>query len=158
MLCSRAMPASKPSKTPWKKTPTALVMAFDTSLPKDPRVERRQMFGYPCAFTGGNMFTGLFQDRWFVRLSDRDRDELLRLDGAGPFEPMAGRAMKGYFVVPSALQEDSAAMRSWVGRALEYTASLPAKTKTKTKTKTKPKAKKSAPKSKAAAKRVAKKR
>ncbi len=39
----------------WKKSSAKLIAAFDASLPVDPRVERRSMFGYPCAFTGGNM-------------------------------------------------------------------------------------------------------
>ena len=120
----------------WTKAPAALVDAFEAALPDDARVVRRHMFGYPCAFTtGGHMFTGLFRDQLFMRLSDADRDALLRLEGSRPFEPMAGRPMRGYFVVPAAVQTDETALRDWMRRALEHTAALPPKTKTKPKAK-----------------------
>ncbi len=45
----------------WKKSSPALIAYFDKALPDDPRVERRQMFGYPCAFVNGQLFTGLHQ-------------------------------------------------------------------------------------------------
>ena len=39
----------------WKKAPAALIDLFGASLPDDPRIERRQMFGYPAAFVNGNL-------------------------------------------------------------------------------------------------------
>jgi len=116
----RAMPA-------FTKSPPALAEAFARALPDDPRVERRQMFGYPCAFVGGNMFAGLFQDRMFVRLAEPEREELLALPGGGPFEPMPGRPMKDYATVPPQVSGDRAALARWIGRALAHGASLPPK-------------------------------
>jgi hypothetical protein len=43
----------------WQKSPAALIARFDELLPKDPRVARRKMFGYPAAFVNGRMFAGL---------------------------------------------------------------------------------------------------
>ena len=51
----------------WRKSSPELIAAFDAALPDDRRVQRRKMFGYPCAFTGGNMFTGLHQENLIVR-------------------------------------------------------------------------------------------
>ena len=44
--------------------------------------DQRKMFGYPCAFVNGNMFAGLFQTGLFLRLSEPEREEFLRLKGA----------------------------------------------------------------------------
>src|SRR4051812_39755328 len=41
---------------------------FHLVVPDDPRVQTRPMFGNLAAFVNGNMFTGLFGDRVFVRL------------------------------------------------------------------------------------------
>jgi TfoX/Sxy family transcriptional regulator of competence genes len=109
------------------KSPPELVERF-TSLTADlPGAERRQMFGYPCLFVGGNMVTGLHGASWFVRLSDDDRAELLGHDGAGPFEVMPGRPMAGYLILPPSILADEGATRRWVRRAIEHGLSLPAK-------------------------------
>ena len=86
----------------WKKSSTALVEAFHPALPGDGRVERRQMFGYPCAFVNRNMFTGLHEENLVVRLDADARAELLRVKGARAFEPMPGRVMREYVAVPPA--------------------------------------------------------
>ena len=113
----------------WRKSPETLVARFAEALPDDARVERRKMFGYPCAFVAGNMFTGLHQESLIVRLSERDRATFLALEGAHIFEPMAGRTMREYAVVPDALLADQAALRGWLTRSLEYASTLPAKEK-----------------------------
>ena len=59
------------------------------------------MFGYPAAFVGGNMATGLFADHWVVRLPEAEI-EAAKAAGAGSFEPMPGRPMKAFVVIPSA--------------------------------------------------------
>ncbi len=111
----------------WRKSPPELVGAFDAALPEDRRVQRRKMFGYPCAFTGGNMFTGLHQENLILRLPDEDRARLLREPGAAIFEPLPGRRMKEWVAVPPELIEDREALRDWMMIALDYAASLPAK-------------------------------
>lgn len=112
----------------WKKAPDWLVTAFGASLPDDPRVLRRQMFGYPCSFVGGNMYAGLFEERVVVRLSDADREALGRIDEAAPFEPM-GRPMRGYMVLPEATARDARGLRDWLGRAFTHVSGLPVKVK-----------------------------
>ena len=82
------------------KSPAALIQRFDAIAAERPDAERRLMFGYPCLFVGGNLATGLFEDRWQVRLGAADTAALLALDGAAPFEPMPGRPMTGYTLLP----------------------------------------------------------
>ena len=72
----------------WRKSPPALVARFQAMLPDDPRIERKQMFGYPAAFLNGNLFTGLHQESLMVRLSEDDRALAHSAFGATMFEPM----------------------------------------------------------------------
>ncbi len=111
----------------WRPSPASLLERFAELVPDDPRVERRQMFGYPCAFLGGNLFTGLFQDRMMLRLPEEARGEFLKLAGAAPFEPMPGRPMREYVVVPTDLIVDTPRIGAWLARALAFAATLPVK-------------------------------
>ena len=83
------------------------------------------MFGYPALFLKGNMFAGTYQDKIVVRFGD-DR-ALAGAKTAKAFEPMPGRAMKEYVVVPDAVMQSPAKLRSWIGHAHEYAKTLPAK-------------------------------
>src|ERR671934_2301103 len=106
-LLPRRAPGSYPARTiagghdmEWRKASESLKSAFEEALPDDPRVERKQMFGYPCAFVNGNMFAGVHQEALFLRLGEQERATLLDQPGSGPFEPMPGRAMREYVVAP----------------------------------------------------------
>jgi TfoX/Sxy family transcriptional regulator of competence genes len=112
----------------WKKTPPELATMFDAAAPKDPRVVRKPMFGYPALYVNGNMFAGTFQDKVVARLSDAERAKAMKA-GAKPFEPMPGRAMKEYVVVPAADVAKPAALKRWIELARGYAATLPAKEK-----------------------------
>src|SRR5438128_10374200 len=100
------------------KSPAWLVNLFDALQP-DVGGDRKQMFGYPCAFESGHLFTGLFSDTLFVRLGEADRSRLLTMKGAAPFEPMKGRPMREYVVLPPSMLEDEEAVKSWMRLALE---------------------------------------
>ena len=113
---------------PWTKTPPELAAAFDKAAPKDPRVVRKPMFGYPALFLDGNMFAGTFQDKIVARLSAEDRARAMKA-GATPFEPMAGRPMKEYVVVPPRDVGKPLALAGWIERARVHATTLPAKTK-----------------------------
>lgn len=112
----------------WKKTPPALVAAFDRAAPKDPRVVRKPMFGYPALFLNGNMFAGTFQDKVVARLPEADRDKALK-SGVERFEPMPGRPMKEYIVIPPTDVTKPAALAGWIERAYRHAATLPPKAK-----------------------------
>jgi TfoX/Sxy family transcriptional regulator of competence genes len=110
----------------WKKAPPELVALFEAVLSAEPRAERRTMFGYPAAFVNGNMVTGLHQDAWMVRLAEPDRATLVA-QGGRTFEPMPGRPMREYVVLPQAVLGERRALRGWIRRGLDYTAALPPK-------------------------------
>ena len=85
----------------FSKSPPELVERFATVMDRYPDAERKKMFGYPAAFVGGNMATGLFAEHWVVRLPDGEIAEA-KAAGAGSFEPMPGKPMKAFVVVPAA--------------------------------------------------------
>jgi TfoX/Sxy family transcriptional regulator of competence genes len=100
--------------------------AFQKLVPPDPAVTTRPMFGNLSGFVNGNMFCGLFGEDLFVRVSDEDQAKI-RKQGGRPFEPMAGRAMTGYVVVPAGWQKKPDATRAWVITALSWSRALPPK-------------------------------
>jgi TfoX/Sxy family transcriptional regulator of competence genes len=102
---------------------------FRDVVPDDPLIQTRPMFGNLAAFVNGNMFAGLYGDRVFVRLPPDARQELLACDGAGPFEPMPGRPMREYVVLPGAWCAAPETAQSWVLRSFQWAAGLPAKDK-----------------------------
>jgi TfoX/Sxy family transcriptional regulator of competence genes len=110
------------------KSPPALIERFDTVASDFPEATRRLTFGFPCLYVGGNMVTGLYGESWHVRVDKDDTDELLRLPGARPFEPMPGRPMTGFTLLPEAIVDDDAAVREWVGRAIAHVSTMPVKT------------------------------
>lgn len=116
-----------PEKMKWKRVSQEMVASFEKIVPKDEHVERRKMFGCPCAFVGGNMFMGVHQDNMFLRLPEAGREEFFKIKGAVSFEPMPGRFMKEYVVVPRELLGDTKSLKGWIRRSIEYALSLPAK-------------------------------
>jgi hypothetical protein len=109
------------------KSPPELIERFDAIAADFPEATRRLTFGYPCLYVGGNMVTGLYESSWHVRLGPADAAELMRLDGAAPFEPMPGRPMTGFTLLPPAVVYDDDAIRAWVGRAVAHGATMPPK-------------------------------
>ena len=107
----------------FEKSPPELVAKFEKLAPGPP-AQQRQMFGYPACFVNGNLFMSLFHDKMVLRLPDTDREALLKVKGAGPFEPMAGRPMKEYVTVPPSLLKTPKKLEPWVAKALQYGASL----------------------------------
>jgi len=93
----------------------------------DPRLETRKMFGQPAAFVNGNLCLGAFGGDVFLRLSDRDQALASKMTGVRPFEPMPGRAMHAYLILPPEVLRDRTQSRLWVDRAVGFAASLPPK-------------------------------
>jgi TfoX/Sxy family transcriptional regulator of competence genes len=108
------------------KTPDELAAHFATATEGIPGLERRKMFGYPAAFVGGNMVTGLHGTSWHVRLPKDAQAELLAAGGT-QFAPMPGRPMTGYIVLPPQIVDDERSLRTWLDRAVAFGQSLPPK-------------------------------
>jgi TfoX/Sxy family transcriptional regulator of competence genes len=104
----------------WNPVPAALAEAFLAALPAEQAVQRRQMFGCPCAFVNGQMFAGLHSDRLIVRVPAEAT--------ARPCVIM-GRTMREYALFETALELPPAQMAAWIRRGYDYALTLPPKAK-----------------------------
>jgi TfoX/Sxy family transcriptional regulator of competence genes len=113
----------------WKKAPEELV-EFLVQKMKNINCDYRKMFGYPAYFINGNMFAGLFGDSLFLRFSKPEREEILKTNSeAKHFEPMTGRTMKEYVVIPKSIYSKDALFSKWLNKSVKYASSLPPKQK-----------------------------
>lgn len=121
----------KPFPKKWKKTPPELVEFLHASVKGIP-CRLKPMFGYPVYFINDNMFIGTHQDNLFLRLSEKDRKSLEQEnDEVHLFEPLPGRVMKDYVVLPESLVGNKAAFAEWLRKSAEYVSSLPPKKRKK---------------------------
>ncbi len=123
------MPKESKPKPAFSKAPEEMVQLFTSAMKDFPMATMRKMFGYPCAFVNGNMFTGLFQDEMFLRLSDKDRAAIRKEYGTKLFEPMQGRPMREYVMVPHYVLKSPRLLRTWLTKGMEYAKTLPEKKK-----------------------------
>jgi TfoX/Sxy family transcriptional regulator of competence genes len=108
----------------WIKSPEELKDLLEHAM-KDTDCEKRAMFGYPAYFINKNMFIGLFQDKLFARLSDQQLAALRsKFPSIANLEPMPGRPMKSYHVLPMDLYTDLPAFKKVIQNSAEYTRSL----------------------------------
>ena len=90
-------------------------------------VERRKMFGGVSLFLNGHMLGGIHGQKIVLRLAEEDRAAAERDAGMVPFEPMPGRSMKEYVVVPETIFRDPDALEEWLHLSVEFASSLPPK-------------------------------
>jgi len=100
--------------------------AFRALVPDRPDVVIKPMFGNLGAYVNGNMFMGLFGSSVGLKLSEPDRENLLSVQGAGPFGPIE-RPMAAYVSLPGDWTKRSKRSTEWVDRSLTYVAALPPK-------------------------------
>lgn len=112
----------------WEKPKPEKIALFLNLVPQDPRVQPRQMFGYPCAFVNGNMFCGMHGQKFIVRLPEARRAALTKA-GWAVFSPMPGRFMKEYLVIPEKMLAKPKEASNVFWESLEYAAALPKKEK-----------------------------
>jgi TfoX/Sxy family transcriptional regulator of competence genes len=124
-------PTDAVARNPWRPVPPENVALFAQVLQGFPEAEPRRMFGCPCAFIRGNMFSGLHQESMIFRLSPEDRAAFLALPGAAPFVPMEGRPMREYVVAPPVMLAELEELARWMRKAFDFARSLPPKVKTK---------------------------
>jgi hypothetical protein len=84
---------AEPERRPW-------VDLLDQVRETHPDVVSGAMFGMPCAKAGGKAFMGWYDGGVVFKLDPEPRERALGLAGAYVFEPMAGRPMREWVVVP----------------------------------------------------------
>lgn len=115
----------------WRKPSEDLIIHLDESL-KDFNCEKRKMFGCPCIFINKNLFAGVHMESIMLRLSEEDRKKLLsEFDEAVHFEPMEGRPMKDYMVLPDSVYNNNELFQVWLDKSYRYAVFLPPKRKRK---------------------------
>jgi len=119
--------ATRKSIPSFDKSSSDLTALFEELAPRDPAVAQKKMFGWPSCFVNGNLFTGLHNQSMIFRLPDASRAEFLKLDGAGDFEPMPGRKMKGYAALADPLSHRRSTLETWMRRSLDFARTLPPK-------------------------------
>ena len=115
----------------WIKAPEELKSLIENAM-EGIECEKRPMFGYPCYFINRNMFIGLFQDQLFIRLSDSQLSSLKLKPGLAliaNLEPMPGRPMKDYFVLPKEIYTSSRIFKEIIRTSAEHTRQLAPKAK-----------------------------
>ena len=111
----------------WKKPSEELSQFLEEKIASF-NVKKRRMFGCPAYFVNDNLLAGVFQDNIFMRLSEADRIEIhSRYDEAVPFEPVKGRIMKEYVVLPDTLYNNPEKFQEWLNRSYQFVSSLPVK-------------------------------
>lgn len=111
----------------WKKPSEELSKFLEESTASFD-VKKKTMFGCPVFFANDNMFTGVFENDTFIRLSEKDRTKIFsEYDEVMPFEPFKGRIMKEYVVLPDHLYNDPEKFRELLNLSYDYVSSLPSK-------------------------------
>lgn len=88
----------------------------------------KMIFGLPVHFVNGNMMAGVHENSIFVRLSEKDRQEILHdYEEAVNFEPLAGRKMREYIALPEVIVSSSENFAKWLSRSYDFVLSLPPK-------------------------------
>ena len=113
-------------------------MAYDEGLAERIRktvsrkrgVSEKEMFGGIAFLLDGKMFVGIVKDDLMVRLDPEQWEAAIAEPHARAMD-FTGKPMRGYvYVAPAGLKRE-AALASWIGRAADYVATLPAKKKAK---------------------------
>lgn len=115
----------------WQKSSISLIERFNEILDRLPDTEPRKMFGCPCRFVRGNMFTGLHEEDWILRLNEEDREEMQATHPAKHFDPMGGRPMREYLCLPKAIIDNDELLMYWVQKSYAYASSIPPKSRRK---------------------------
>ena len=86
----------------------------------------KKMFGGICFLINGNMCLGTWKGSLIVRLGKDKHEETLARPHTRPAN-ITGRVMKGWALVEPAGIESERDLKTWVGEAAAFAASLPAK-------------------------------
>jgi TfoX/Sxy family transcriptional regulator of competence genes len=115
----------------WQKIPKEHHPLLYAALPDDDRAETIVMFGGVAVKVNGHMAGGLWADTVVVRVGEKDRAAVLAMKGGAPFDPMGrGNPMKDMVLLPAPILHERSTLRRWLKKAIDFTATLPPKSKT----------------------------
>ncbi|NCG22172.1 MAG: hypothetical protein GWP91_24415 [Rhodobacterales bacterium] len=104
-----------------------IVSTYEAAIPDDPRVQRKRMFGTPCAFVNRQMFFGTFENTIVARVGPERAEELAEQASMQVFTPQEGRVWADY--VQLDMPVDEAVLAVLAVEALAWAAALPKKAK-----------------------------
>lgn len=122
-------PAPKPAAAkrpgPKMEKPDPQVLASVEAVMAGLPVYRRPMFGTVSWFVEENaqMLGCVWGVDLNIRVGAEDARSLIASGKATPFDPMGGRPMREYVLVPASTLRP-AALRKWIARAIEFTSAL----------------------------------
>jgi TfoX/Sxy family transcriptional regulator of competence genes len=108
------------------KSSPALVAIFEAAIAARPALQRRLMFGCPCAFLNDNLVSGVVKNQLMMRLAEKDRAKAAA-EGATPFMMRGGKPTREYIVLPADTVADKRRLGAWLKRAIAHVETLPAK-------------------------------
>ena len=109
-------------------------MAFDETLAERIRkalarkkgITEKKMFGGIGFLLNGNMCVGVWKESLVVRLDSEEFEDALKEAYVSEFN-ITGRSMKGWALIgPQGVATD-AELKEWIGRAVKFVETLPAK-------------------------------
>jgi TfoX/Sxy family transcriptional regulator of competence genes len=112
-------------------------MVFNESLAERVRhllarrknIEEKKMFGGVGFLLNGNLLVGVRKDSLLVRLDPGQSEEALLEPHVSAFQIKGRGTMKGWIVVGLEGVQSDDQLNNWIGRALTFVGSLPAKKK-----------------------------
>jgi TfoX/Sxy family transcriptional regulator of competence genes len=109
------------------KPSPGLIAEFKAVMAELPRAQPRKMFGYDALFVNGNMAVGLWANTCVLKLTEADREKLLKRGQAVPFMPTGSGKMGVWVELSEELAHDPEELLAWSARAVDYVATLPPK-------------------------------
>jgi len=103
-----------------------LLKMLAEAVPAGVAVDCRRFFSGAAAYADDRIFMSLTPVGLAVKLSEADRDALIRAGGSPLRYFPKAPVKKAYVVAPLEMAKDPDALRPWVARSLSYVLSLPA--------------------------------
>ncbi|MFT5685845.1 MAG: hypothetical protein ACI8RZ_006799 [Myxococcota bacterium] len=111
---------------------TAVVTAYEAALPDDPEIERKLMFGTPCAFVNRQMFFGTFENTIVARIGPERVSALSEQPGMQVFTLSETKVWDDYLQLDATT--DAALLTELAAEAFAWASALPRKIKAPLKT------------------------
>ena len=93
-------------------------------------LECKHFFSGAAVYASGKICMSLTPVGFAIKLPEESRDALITQQGAKPLRYFPkGPIKKDYVILPSAVLNDTKALRNWVKASVEYVVSLPPLTK-----------------------------